>query len=69
MPYITVECGALSNSQKEALIRELTRTASEITGTPPEFFLVTLKELPDQNIGIGGRTIDQVKAAYRQNNP
>lgn len=69
MPYISVECGALSDSQKEALIRELTRTASAITKTPQEFFFVTLKELPDRNIGIGGRPIDQVKADYRRDHP
>lgn len=66
MPYITVESGALSGEQKEALIRRLTGTASEIMGVPQEFFAVTIKELPDQNFGIGGKSIDKVKAEYRQ---
>ena len=34
-------------------------------GVPQEFFAVTIKELPDQNFGIGGRTIDKIKAEYR----
>lgn len=66
MPYISVESGALSDTQKTDLIRRLTQTASEIMRVPQEFFTVTIKELPDQNFGIGGRTIDQVKAEYIQ---
>lgn len=66
MPYISVESGALSDAQKTELIQRLTQTASEVMRVPPEFFTVTIKELPDQNFGIGGRTIDKVKAEYIQ---
>lgn len=66
MPYISVESGALSDEQKAALIQRLTQTASEVMHVPPEFFTVTIKELPDQNFGIGGKTIDKVKADYIQ---
>ena len=61
MPYITIESGALTDRQKEALIQRLTEVSSEIMGVPQEFFAVTIKELPDQNFGIGGRTIDKIK--------
>lgn len=64
MPYISVECGALSDAQKVELIQRLTQTASEVMRVPQEFFTVTIKELPDLNFGIGGQTIDKVKAAY-----
>lgn len=67
MPYITVESGKLTDEQKENLIRRLTETAAEIMEIPPEFFMTTIKELPDQNIGIGGKTIDVVKTEYRKN--
>lgn len=66
MPYIAVEGGPLTREQKENLIRRLTEVASEIMKVPPEFFLTTIKELPDENIGIGGKTIDQVKKAYME---
>ena len=56
-PYITVEGNALEPSQKRALIEQLTATASAIMHVPPEFFLVTINELPDENIGIGGKPI------------
>ena len=64
MPYITVESGFLSDEQKETLIRCLTEVSSEIMKVPQEFFSVTIKELPDKNFGIGGKTIDSPKAEY-----
>ncbi len=64
MPYITVEGGVLTNEQKELLIKRLTEVSSEIMKVPQEFFITTIKELPDKNIGIGGKTIDIVKSEY-----
>lgn len=67
MPYITIESGKLSDEQKENLIKRLTEISSEIMSVPPEFFSVTIKELPDKNFGIGGKTIDIVKSEYIKN--
>ena len=64
MPFITVEGGTLTDEQKELLIRKLTDTASEIMKIPSEFFMTTIKELPDKNIGIGVKTIDILKKEY-----
>lgn len=64
MPYITIESGSLSDNQKEELIKRLTEVSSEIMKVPQEFFSITIKELPDKNFGIGGKTIDKVKAEY-----
>ena len=66
MPFITIESGSLSLEQKEALIEQMTNVASEITNIPSEFFIVTLKELPDSNIGIGGKTISKIKEEYKK---
>lgn len=66
MPYITVESGTLSDKQKELLIKRLTEVSSEIMNVPQEFFVTTIKELPDKNFGIGSKTIDKVKAEYMQ---
>lgn len=66
MPYIIVESGKLSDEQKEKLIERLTEVSSEIMAVPPEFFSVTIKELPDKNFGIGGKTIDKVKNQYME---
>lgn len=64
MPYITVESGTLSDEQKEQLIQRLTEVSSEIMKVPQEFFVTTIKEVPDKNFGIGGKTIDKVKEEY-----
>ena len=70
MPYITVEGNALEPSQKRALIEQLTATASAIMHVPPEFFLVTINELPDENIGIGGDTQAEIdNVIVRGGNP
>ena len=64
MPYITIESGALSDEQKELLIKRLTEVSSEIMKVPQEFFVTTIKEVSDKNFGIGGKTIDIVKEEY-----
>lgn len=65
MPYISIESGALTSEQKKELIERLTTTASEITHIPAQFFTVTIKELPDENLGIGGKPIDEIKRNYK----
>lgn len=66
MPYISIESGRLNAEQKKELIKQLTETASEITHIPEQFFTVTIKELPDDNFGIGGKPIDDIKRNYKQ---
>lgn len=65
MPYISVESGKLSAEQKKQLIERLTLAASEITHIPVKFFTVTIKELPDENFGIGGQLVDEIKRNYK----
>ncbi len=43
MPYITVESGALTDEQKEELIKRLTEVSSEVMKVPQEFFVTTIK--------------------------
>lgn len=66
MPYITVESGVLSDTQKEELIKQLTEISSEIMKIPQEYFVTTIKELPDKNFGIGGKTINKIRTKYLQ---
>lgn len=65
MPYISIESGKLTTEQKKQLIERLTTTASGITDIPAQFFTVTIKELPDENFGIGGRSTDEIKRTYK----
>lgn len=74
MPYISIESGRLTAEQKKQLIERLTATVSEIlckakhfaySHIPEQFFTVTIKELPDENFGIGGKPIDEIKRNYK----
>ena len=65
MPCVSIESGILTAEQKKLLIERLTTTASEITHIPEQFFMVTIKELPDENFGIGGKSIDEIKRNYK----
>lgn len=65
MPYIRIEGGTMSAEQKKELIERLTAVSSEIMRVPPQFFTVTINELSDDNIGIGGRPIGEIKKDYR----
>jgi len=66
MPVITFEGEILTREQKTALIRSLTRTASESTGVPERFFSVVLHEQPAENLGFGGETVEELKARLHQ---
>ena len=63
MPVITVEAGKMATEQKEALIRELTRTASSIMKIPEQAYVVLLKENDYDNIGNGGKMLSKILAA------
>ena len=65
MPLITIESGKLSDEQKSELISRVTETAAEIMNVPKEFFFISIKELLDENIGIGGKTIKKIKSEYK----
>ena len=65
MPYISIESGKLTAEQKKQLIERLTATAFEITYIPEQFFTISIKEIPDENFGIGGKSIDEIKRNYK----
>jgi 4-oxalocrotonate tautomerase len=63
MPYIAFESGQLSAEVKEKLIQTLTEVSAEITGIPKHLFLVSIRELPDDSIAVGGKTVRALKEA------
>lgn len=62
MPIIQFTGGEMSPEMKNELVRELTHTASSVTGVPEEFFSVTILELGSDNLGLGGKTVSEIKA-------
>ena len=63
MPIMTFEGGLLPQGKKTELIARLTAAAAAVTGIPEEKFIVLVRELEDGNIGVGGKTLAEVKAA------
>lgn len=63
MPIVTFEGGFLPQEKKQALIARLTEAAASVTGLAEEKFIVLVRELEDGNIGVGGKTLTEVKAA------
>lgn len=61
MPFIAFESGQLSSEVKEELIRKLTDISVKVTGIPKELFFVSIRELSDDNIAVGGKTVKLLK--------
>ena len=61
MPMITFEAGQLSEEVKAALIEKLTDVSVEVTGIPKHLFFVSIRELPDDSIAVGGKTVKTLK--------
>lgn len=67
MPYISIETGKLTVDQKRELIAGLTKTASQIIDVPEKFFMVNVKELNDENMGMCGETVKDIKHNLNKN--
>ncbi|MDD4095911.1 MAG: tautomerase family protein [Oscillospiraceae bacterium] len=63
MPLIQITMGKASQEVKRALIEKLTADAIEITQIPANEFTTTITELDLDNIGRGGKTITDIRAA------
>lgn len=61
MPLITFESGKLSADVKQELITKLTNISSEITNIPAGLFFVSIREMPDENVAIGGKSVKELK--------
>lgn len=66
MPVISFESGSLNPEVKRLLIQRLTEVSVEITGIPKELFFVSIKELPDDDIAVGGTTVRELKQMRSQ---
>lgn len=67
MPYLSFESGQLDERVKQKLIAQLTQLSVEITGIPKEYFFVSIKEIPDSDIAVGGKTVEAMKNELKKN--
>jgi 4-oxalocrotonate tautomerase len=51
----------LTAEQKKEFIKRFTEVAVEVTKIPSKFFAVTIRELPDENLGFAGETVVDIK--------
>ncbi|MCI2062872.1 MAG: tautomerase family protein [Eubacteriaceae bacterium] len=66
MPIITFEGESLTKDQKEELVHRFTETASEVTGVPKQFFVMSIRENHAENLGFGGETVEELKKRHLQ---
>jgi 4-oxalocrotonate tautomerase len=59
MPVITIDLWPVSHEVRAELIRDLTKTASDITRLPQSAFFVYVREYPTDAIGVGGVPLSQ----------
>lgn len=62
MPVINVTLGKLTTEQKKQMIQRITEVSMEITGAPEHAHAVVITELPDDALGLGKKTVAEVKA-------
>ncbi len=66
MPVIVFEAGQLKKEVKTELIRRLTEVSVEVTGIPKELYFVSIHELPDDDIAVGGVSVRELKERLAQ---
>ncbi len=62
MPVITYQGAHLGSKQKKDLIEKLTATAVEVTQISSNFFTVVLQEFSEENLGVNGESVSDIKA-------
>lgn len=66
MPTITVDCGSLTEEQREELIVKYTDIASEVMNIPKRFIMVKLNAGPTTYRGVGGKTVEQRRQEFKR---
>lgn len=59
-----MEVGKLSRDQKKELVERFTEIAVEVTGIPKQYLIVVVREWPDENLGIDGQTVEEIKSKF-----
>ena len=66
MPIISIDAAHPTAEQKDRLIAELTKTASNILGIDEKYFYVLIKENDLSNWGVGGKNLQKFFAEQKK---
>lgn len=66
MPTIEFTTGKLTREVKDKLIKQLTDISVEITGIPKHLFFISINEIPDEDIAVGGVNVKTIRELNRQ---
>ncbi len=59
-----MEVAKISKEQKKDLVKRFTEVASDVTGIDKQYIMVIIRDWPDENIGIDGQTVEEIKFKF-----
>lgn len=62
MPVVNFQGAILSTEQKKKLIQKFTEITKEVTHSPDQFITVVIEEYSLDNLGVGGKTVNEIKS-------
>ncbi|PXY01994.1 4-oxalocrotonate tautomerase [Marinifilum breve] len=66
MPVVNFKGAQLSTEQKKELIQKFTEITKEVTHSPDPFITVIIEEYNDDSMGVGGKTVSEIKAEFKK---
>ncbi len=66
MPIIHIDMGKIPREQKISLIEKITGACVEVTNIPAQAFTVVINELDDESLGVGGKTLAEIKKSMHR---
>lgn len=62
MPYVSIRvAGSLSRKQKKRMVRGVTKVIAKTANKPEDSILIFIDEEQRENIGQGGRLLDETR--------
>lgn len=66
MPVVNFKGSQLSTEQKKDLIQKFTEITREVTHSPDQFITVIIEEYSDDNMGVAGKTVSNIKSELKK---
>ena len=65
MPVISIDSHKMTKEQKQEIVKAFTEKMTQITQVPPQFISVVIREQEDENLGIAGETVCDMKTKMK----